>query len=284
MSPTWPPTRRCPAPPAGSTVKVDGVPIAWWQVGAGPPVVLAHGASASSMWWHAVLPRLADHYRVIALDLSGHGDSGRRERYDVRAWSREIAGVVDAAGADDVVLVGHSLGGRIAAITAADRTDRVTGLVQVDSFLRDPARHVPYVFPPRRPVVHYSTFDEAAARFKLLPDQPRPPAKVLEPVIRHLLRHDAGRGWTWKYDSAAIPAFDDVRPDEVARRLTCPVAYIWGARSAVVNAEMAAYARATMPVVLERSVPQAHHHLILDHPDEAAEALLEAIAAVRGPS
>ena len=281
MSPCWDRMRPCPVPSSRQTVQVDGVPIAWWQTGSGPPVVLVHGASASSIWWHAVLPRLAERHHVIALDLSGHGDSGRRRTYDVAAWSREVAGVIDAAAGGPVVLVGHSLGGRIAAITAADRPDRVIGLVQVDSFVRDPARHVPHVFPPRRPVAHYPTFAEAAARFKLLPDQPLPAAAVLKPVVCHLLRREPGRGWTWKYDSAAIPGFDDVRPDEVARRLPCPVAYIWGADSAVVNAETAAYARATMPVVLERCVPGAYHHLILDRPPEAAAAILEAIAAVR---
>ena len=65
------------------TLTVTGCPINYlvWGEPDKPPLVLVHGGAAHAMWWSIVAPELAHHYYVIAPDLSGHGDSGRRGKY-----------------------------------------------------------------------------------------------------------------------------------------------------------------------------------------------------------
>ena len=57
--------------------------------------MLVHGGAAHSGWWDHVAPLLTWH-RVVALDLTGHGDSDRREVYDMRLWAREVVAVAAA--------------------------------------------------------------------------------------------------------------------------------------------------------------------------------------------
>lgn len=64
-------------------VDSDGCPINYlcWGPSGAPGLVFIHGGAAHAHWWSFLVPHLADHYRVVALDLSGHGDSGRRDHY-----------------------------------------------------------------------------------------------------------------------------------------------------------------------------------------------------------
>ena len=78
------------APVAIEHVSVDGCSIAFrrWGDRSCPGVVLVHGGGANSRWWDHVAPLLAGECSVAALDLSGHGDSGRRDRYTFTEWGR----------------------------------------------------------------------------------------------------------------------------------------------------------------------------------------------------
>ena len=69
-------------PPEHAETEVDGVPIHYrrWGSTARPGLVLVHGGAAHSGWWDHIAPLLAGEYCVVALDLSGHGDSGRRDQ------------------------------------------------------------------------------------------------------------------------------------------------------------------------------------------------------------
>ena len=71
---------------------VEGTPIAYreWGDPADRSIVLVHGGAAHSRWWDHIAPLLTGGWRVVALDLSGHGDSGRRDRYSLDAWAREM--------------------------------------------------------------------------------------------------------------------------------------------------------------------------------------------------
>jgi pimeloyl-ACP methyl ester carboxylesterase len=103
------------------SVDVDGCRIAFrrWGDRAKPGVVLVHGGGAHSRWWDHVAPFLASECCVTALDLSGHGDSGRRARYTFSLWAREVLAVAqETAQSEPPVVVADSMGG-YAAIQAA---------------------------------------------------------------------------------------------------------------------------------------------------------------------
>src|SRR2546429_7805098 len=71
------------------TTTVDGASIAYraWGNPDGRSIVLVHGGAAHSRWWDHIAPMLTDGWRVVAIDLSGHGDSDRRDRHSPRTWA-----------------------------------------------------------------------------------------------------------------------------------------------------------------------------------------------------
>ncbi|WP_448618809.1 alpha/beta fold hydrolase [Geodermatophilus sp. URMC 65] len=91
-----------------------------------------HGGAAHSGWWHHVAPLLGTH-RVVAFDLSGHGDSDRRADYGTGQWAREVLAVAAAEGLDRPVVLGHSMGGWVALTVGVEHGDEVAGVAVIDS-------------------------------------------------------------------------------------------------------------------------------------------------------
>jgi pimeloyl-ACP methyl ester carboxylesterase len=123
-------------------ISADGARIAFESAGEGPPlVVFVHGWSCDRTFWAAQMAAFAHGQRVAALDLGGHGESGTdRASWTMAAFGADVAAVVDRLGADDVVLVGHSMGGDVVVEASRRLGQRVRGLVWVDTYdsLDDP--------------------------------------------------------------------------------------------------------------------------------------------------
>ena len=98
----------------------DGVEIGWESVGEGLPLVLIHGVTQTRRFWDPIATALGKQFRVLRLDLRGHGESGRATDYSYRAMTQDVAAVVDAAGVSEPVVVGHSLGGLVATTYASE--------------------------------------------------------------------------------------------------------------------------------------------------------------------
>jgi pimeloyl-ACP methyl ester carboxylesterase len=133
-----PERKAAPEPePDRRVVAPDGVPIAVFRSGDGPPLVLVHGATADHTTWRTSGPLLAARHTVHAIDRRGRGASGDGDPDKPYAIDREfddLAAVVDAIAADSsspVEVVGHSYGGRIA-LGAALRTGNVWRLVSYE--------------------------------------------------------------------------------------------------------------------------------------------------------
>src|ERR1700722_16426220 len=127
------------APVEDRVVGVDGASGAYrmWGVPTGRGVVLVHGGAAHSRWWDHIGPLLADDRHVLAIDLSGHGDSDRRDFYSFDLWSREILAVAKHAGVTKPpVVIGHSMGGIVTLQLAALYGSRIEGAVVIDSPVR----------------------------------------------------------------------------------------------------------------------------------------------------
>lgn len=147
-APTPAPSPAAPVEPVARTVSApDGVAIAYTARGAGDvALVFVHGGYADSSVWRHQVEALSDRYRVVTVDLAGHGASGRdRASWTPGAFGEDVATVVDAEGLDRVVLVGSSMGGPVALEAAARLEGRVLGVVAVDTLhdldaAQDPAQ------------------------------------------------------------------------------------------------------------------------------------------------
>lgn len=122
-------------------VELAGIPTAILEGGAGPPLVLLHGHGEFGATWGPVIPDLARDHRVVVPDLPGHGASGIPDgRLDAGRVLRWLGKLLEATDADPATLVGHLVGGAIAARFTIDRPDPVTRLVLVDTFGLGPFR------------------------------------------------------------------------------------------------------------------------------------------------
>lgn len=124
------------APVIGTAVSADNIAIKYEVAGKGEPtLVFIHCWTCSRASWDAQAANFAPRYRVVRLDLAGHGESGReRINYTIEAFAADVTAVVNKLDAKQVILVGHSMGGPVAAETAKQLGDRVIGVVGVDTF------------------------------------------------------------------------------------------------------------------------------------------------------
>ncbi|WP_426690675.1 alpha/beta fold hydrolase [Rhodanobacter ginsengiterrae] len=104
--------------------------------GEGPTIVLLHGFDADRSVWLKTAKLLTPHFHLIIPDLPGWGDSSRNSgaSYNVDAQAARLDSFVKTLGLQRFVLVGHSMGGAIAAVYASEHPEQVAGLALVDSF------------------------------------------------------------------------------------------------------------------------------------------------------
>jgi pimeloyl-ACP methyl ester carboxylesterase len=272
---------------ATGVVHVDGCPIAYrrWGDPGRPGVVLVHGGGAHSRWWDHIAPFFSEECCVAALDLSGHGDSGRRPGYWFETWAAEIVAVADAlGGAEPPVVVAHSMGGRAALRAAAGAGGRLKGIIVVDSAVTE-------VSPEEQEGSHRSAFgplrlypsiDDALARFHTVPDQPVVLPWLIDHVARTSLRPIEG-GWTWKFDPAFINRLDHVPPDMLSA-VSCRVALLraqFGLLTSDIGTNMYNQLGRNAPVI---EIPLAHHHVMLDQPLSLVTAVRTLLADWRHSS
>jgi len=128
-----------PAPPPGPVTRTvtspDGVAISYTVAGAGDvALVFIHGGWADSTVWRHQVDAFSDRYRVVAVDLAGHGASGRnRTSWTPGAFGADVATVVEAEGLERVVLIGSSMGGPVALEAARQLPRRALGVIAVDT-------------------------------------------------------------------------------------------------------------------------------------------------------
>jgi len=116
------------------TVQVHGRTICYIAVGQGPPVVLVHGFGTSMAVYAPQIRNLADHFRVFALDLLGHGFSEKPDmEYTPEVYIDLLSGFLDVLKIDAASFVGHSMGGLLSICLAMERPGRVRRLVLLNS-------------------------------------------------------------------------------------------------------------------------------------------------------
>jgi pimeloyl-ACP methyl ester carboxylesterase len=206
--------------------------------GSGPPLLLVHGLSGSWRWWSGVLDALAETREVHVLDVSA---PPARAAEALLAWA-------DDAGLEHFGLVGHSLGGAIAARVAAT-TDRVSELVLVS----------PVGMPAGRSLLGYGLPLAAALR-------------TSSPSFLRTLSLDAARWGVPRLLAGALYATRaDVR--EEARAIRAPALLVWGARDPLVPPALATAWRRAIPHARLVTIAGAGHVPMVERPAEFASAV-----------
>lgn len=121
---------------SGTVTSFDGVKICYEISGEGDvPIIFIHGWSCDRSFWAKQIEYFSKNHKVISLDIAGHGDSGSsRKIYTTESFARDVAALIENLELEKVILVGHSMGGPIAARTAALIPDKVLLVIGADTF------------------------------------------------------------------------------------------------------------------------------------------------------
>jgi 2-hydroxy-6-oxonona-2,4-dienedioate hydrolase len=234
---------RSTRPPGHRAVELGGSRLAVTSHGSGPPVVLVHGLGASSRWWKRNLGDLTRHFAVHLVDLQGVAWRPRHP-FVLADSARLLARAIEDLDAGAVDIVGHSMGGLIAAELAADRPDLVRRLVLVDS------AGMPFEGPFARHAM------------RLIRGAPTMPLSLYPTVIR-----DAIRGGLMGVTRAG----HQVVASDLEARLSgirAPTLVVWGARDSLIGAGTGERLARAIPGARFVLIPKASHNVMWEAPHE----------------
>lgn len=253
--------------------------LAWGETGR-PGLVFVHGGGAHAHWWTHIAAQFAADYRVIAIDLSGHGDSDHRSHegenpYGLNLWTDEVIAAIESSGmVVPAVVIGHSMGGFVTVATAARYPNHLRGAIVCDSPVAEPD---PEITPIRQRDIFgrervYDSREEALKRFRTVPRQEH----YLDYVMEHVgfqslgkVETEEGHGYRWKFDRSIFSGFD-----QPIRVISLPYLKDVQCRLSLLRSENGLVTRDIGNAMYERlgrvapviEIPEAGHHAMLDQP------------------
>ena len=252
-----------------------------WGRKESPPVVLLHGFAQTCHSWDFAALGLCDRFRLIAVDLRGHGDSDWTPDgdYSLEAHQQDLQALLEALRLDRVVLMGNSMGGRVSLLHGAARAGQVTGLVMVDAA----PEHVPVGVDKIRRFLEQpdvlDSFEEFVGLVQRY-NRRRPVDQIRGSLIHNLRQLSDGR-WTWKYDAALRSGRrSPINSREPVARLwkavdevRCPALLVRGAESDIVSQAILDKMRQRNPTFEQVTVEGAGHLVVGDNPAEFQKAV-----------
>jgi pimeloyl-ACP methyl ester carboxylesterase len=260
----------------GEALSGDGVPIRYAVRGAGgPALVFVHGWSCDRTYWDAQMRHFAPRHRVVAIDLPGHGQSGAgREEWTIEAFGEDVATVVGQLGLEEVVLIGHSVGGFVVLEAARRIPDRLVGVVGVESWFdpdqRVSAEQVQMILEPMR--ANFAEMTETIVRTMMfapgadsaLVDRVAGDMSAAPPEIALAVSENAYLWWN-EQGGAAL------------RGVEAPLAAINAERSPTNLEALRRYA----PSIEVRTMEGVGHFLMMDDPETFNQSMDELLSQLR---
>ena len=252
-----------------SAASVDGIPLHWTSAGAGPQtLMLVHGWTCDDSSWSGQVPALTRQYRVLTLDLPGHGKSGRLEasKFSMDLFARAVEAVRVEAGADRLVLVGHSMGTPVIRQYARLYPQHVAALVIVDGVVMAAPPAGRGVTPPVNPS-QFEGPDGLQARERFIKGMftPKTPPDVQQHVLKMMLAPPAATA-----TGAMVATFDpSTFPDEV---MSMPVYGIYADKSGLLGNP--AVVKKIFPKMEYVEMPGTGHFVMMEQPAEFNRLLI----------
>jgi len=252
------------------TRSVDGVAIAYSVSGtAETAMVLIHGGLCDRSFWDGQHGPFSDNFRVIALDLAGHGESGRdRQKWGVAEFAHDVLAVIDEERVPNAILVGNSLGGVVAIETALLAGTRAVGVIGVDTF-QDLGRRIDPRQAKEQADAWRRDFDGTLDRALGALFHPDAAPSLVADVRRRMSRTPVEVVWAM---FSSLAGYDTAAP---ARQLRVPVRCINGDLYPTDTNAIRKFLTDFDAVVL----PHTGHFPMLERPDEFNQRLAELMTA-----
>lgn len=261
--------------------------------GSGRPLVLAHGLASSYTIWNLMAPRLAEHFRVVAVDQRAHGRSERPDdSFDFSTYVSDLRAFIEALGLGRSILVGHSWGGNVVVQFAVDQPALVEALVLVDGGFIEIASRAGWTWerteqelaPPNLEGLTRVDLEQRIRNGDLARHY-RP--ELVEAVVGHFEHLPDGRVRPWlrrEHHMRILRALWEHRPSDLWARIEAPVLIVPARRPGLEgrHAELAAAKEFAVELAAQQLrrgrvlwMEDTIHDIPLQRPAELAEAIVE---------
>jgi len=268
----------CASPSEKEAVAIRNgeVSISYTMAGNGDTcIVFVHGWGISKEYWKEQIEELSSDYTVVALDLGGHGQSGHnRENWTIEEFAKDVRAVIDGLHLNNVILVGHSMGGEIILQTALSFPAKVIGFIGIDNFKQFVTSFTPQ---EEKQVSDFmqslkSNFDTTATMYTRLALFPRgySDTNSVNRVIRSIRQTDS---------AVAIKALESLmyfalKDSEMISRLPIPAHLIVSDYTATNEESFRRAAKAGSSI---RVIKGTGHYPMIEQPHQFTELLKETI-------
>ena len=281
-------TRREPAPSTSQFVAVGGLRLHYLDFGDSrvpprddprPKMLCLHGGAAQAHWFDFVVAPFLEDHRVLSLDLRGHGDSdwGPPEEYSYLDFANDTGAFINTLGIGPVVLTGHSMGGMVSVVTAAEYPDTVETLVVIDSMMRmSEARAAALRGIGESKGRAFDSRQAYVDGFKIRPETVSASSNVIRHMAVTSCRQFEDGQWRNKFDRNVYarrhPIDGYAYWAKVPMKKT-PALVIAGDNSDRITPDVRDKLSKAHPGVTVTTVETAGHHVTLDNPEGYIEAL-----------
>src|SRR5215831_12464684 len=241
-------------------------------VGEGRPVVILHGLLGSADNWRSMSRRLGAHYQVFALDLRNHGRSPRSGILDYDVMVADVREFMGQLALRRIVLLGHSMGGKVAMQFAIEYSEQVDRLIVVDIAPKAYEPSQRYLLKAMRSL-DLSRYKSADVDAVLAPEVSSESLRQF--LIKNLARDENGR-LRWKMHLEAIDRNYDklLRGLGAERSFNKPTLFIRGGRSNYIEDDDALLIRQMFLQAEIATLPKAGHWVHVDAPEEFFQTVL----------
>ena len=238
---------------------------------ASPALMLIHGLFGSSANWGSLARRLTGPFHVVVPDLRNHGQSPWVPEQSYPAMAEDLASLMDDRAIDRAILVGHSMGGKVAMQFALTWPARVRGLVVVDIAPVDYRRNFQDVLDALTAVDLDRLGSRAEAEHQLAGAIPAPGLRAF--LLQNLVKKDGA--WRWRIH---LPALADAQSEITGfptptDRYPAPALFLHGERSDYVQPGHHALIHRLFPAAEIEAVPGAGHWVYADQPQAFVDRL-----------
>jgi pimeloyl-ACP methyl ester carboxylesterase len=253
----------------------------WGNAGAAP-MVLVHGMCASSHCWDFFADSMKRQFHILAPDQRGHGDSSWSREYHLGDYVSDLKNFVDILDLQNIVLIGHSLGGVISTVYAANNPEKVESLVIVDigPELKEEGLERRNREWPLEPSF-FNSVDEVFAHLSRV--QPYHSEKYIRHLLLHDLKQDGEGRIMFKYDRK-ICEMEMHSPEwlwDYIKMIVCPTLVIHGVESDLLDGDIARWMAATLAFGSVVDIERAAHTVQGDNP-EAFESAVRRFLGISG--
>ncbi|NOY76848.1 MAG: alpha/beta fold hydrolase [Calditrichaeota bacterium] len=240
----------------------------------GTPLLILHGLLGSLDNWHTLAQKLSETGTVFTLDLRNHGHSPHSEVFTYEAMAADVLEFMDDQKIPSAVLLGHSMGGKVAMWVAGQHPERVKKLISADMGVKRYSGGHDEILDALRefPISQITSRKEADALLA---------QKISDPAVRQFLLKNLSRkregGFTWRinlpvilqnYENLLLPLPDSLRFEK-------PVLFIRGERSPYIREDDFPHIRRHFPLAEIRTIPHAGHWLHAEAPTEFLKIVKE---------